>query len=152
MDVQALRYPAMVSAMAFEQVVDAHEAYLAKGGLRRRRRSGRGPRPHVDDPDARSSDPCRRWKPAWQAPLEGWPQPRACTTSPAAIRAWACQFMIADLARRYSAACPGRPASTSCAYAASSSTANEEPGQCNSARVLHRGSLTLVVSMVPPGP
>lgn len=91
-------------------------------------------------------------KPAWQAPLEGWPQPRACTTSPAAIRAWACQFMIADLARRYSAACPGRPASTSCAYAASSGTANEEPGQCNSARVLHRGSLTLVVSMVPPGP
>ena len=33
MDLQALRYAAMVSAMTFEQVIDAHEAYLAKRGL-----------------------------------------------------------------------------------------------------------------------
>jgi hypothetical protein len=33
MDLQALRYAAMVSAMTFEQVVDAHEAYLAKRAL-----------------------------------------------------------------------------------------------------------------------
>jgi hypothetical protein len=33
MELQALRYAAMVSAMTFEQVVDAHETYLAKRGL-----------------------------------------------------------------------------------------------------------------------
>lgn len=33
MDLQALRYAAMASAMTFEQVIDAHEAYLAKRGL-----------------------------------------------------------------------------------------------------------------------
>lgn len=82
MDLQALRYPAMISAMAFEQVVDAHEAYLAKGDYAA-----------VGDPVV---DRARTWtiltldpatraggaKPAWQAPLEGWAKPRACTTSP----------------------------------------------------------------------
>lgn len=33
MELQAIRYAAMVSAMSFEQVVAAHEAYLAKRGL-----------------------------------------------------------------------------------------------------------------------
>jgi len=33
MELQAIRYAAMVSAMTFEQVVGAHEAYLAKRGL-----------------------------------------------------------------------------------------------------------------------
>ena len=33
MELQALRYAAMVSAMTFEQVIDAHEAYLATRGL-----------------------------------------------------------------------------------------------------------------------
>lgn len=33
MELQAIRYAAMVSAMTFEQVAGAHEAYLAKRGL-----------------------------------------------------------------------------------------------------------------------
>jgi hypothetical protein len=33
MELQALRYAGMISAMTFEHVVDAHEAYLAKRGL-----------------------------------------------------------------------------------------------------------------------
>jgi RecB family endonuclease NucS len=33
MELQAIRYAAMVSAMTFEQVSGAHEAYLAKRGV-----------------------------------------------------------------------------------------------------------------------
>lgn len=49
------------------------------------------------DPAARA----RRAEPGWQALTEGWTDSGALYTIPAAARAWACRFMLTDLARRY---------------------------------------------------
>jgi aminoglycoside phosphotransferase (APT) family kinase protein len=50
------------------------------------------------DPAARA----RGAQPAWQALSEGWAQSAGLHDIPATARAWACRFMLADLARRYS--------------------------------------------------
>ena len=50
------------------------------------------------DPAARA----RGAQPAWQALSGGWAQSAGLHDIPATARAWACRFMLADLARRYS--------------------------------------------------
>ena len=49
------------------------------------------------DPAARA----RRDQPGWQALADGWAEAAALHDTPAAARAWACRFMLTDLARRY---------------------------------------------------
>jgi aminoglycoside phosphotransferase (APT) family kinase protein len=49
------------------------------------------------DPAARA----RRAKPGWRALAEGWAEAGALDALPASARAWACRFMLTDLARRY---------------------------------------------------
>jgi Ser/Thr protein kinase RdoA (MazF antagonist) len=51
------------------------------------------------DPAARA----RRDEPGWAALLDGWAESAALHDVPAAHRAWACAYMLRDLARRYSA-------------------------------------------------
>jgi aminoglycoside phosphotransferase (APT) family kinase protein len=48
------------------------------------------------DPAARA----RRGEPGWAALLDGWAESAALHDVPAAHRAWACAFMLRDLARR----------------------------------------------------
>jgi aminoglycoside phosphotransferase (APT) family kinase protein len=50
------------------------------------------------DPAARA----RRAEPLWRALTEGWAETGTFPTIPATARAWACRFMLTDLARRYS--------------------------------------------------
>jgi Ser/Thr protein kinase RdoA (MazF antagonist) len=51
------------------------------------------------DPAARA----RRGEPGWAALLDGWAESAPLHDVPAAHRAWACAFMLRDLARRYPA-------------------------------------------------
>jgi Ser/Thr protein kinase RdoA (MazF antagonist) len=51
------------------------------------------------DPAARA----RRGEPGWAALLDGWAESAALHDVPATYRAWACEFMLRDLARRYTA-------------------------------------------------
>ncbi len=51
------------------------------------------------DPAARA----RRGEPGWTALSDGWAESAALHDTPAVYRAWACAFMLSDLARRYSA-------------------------------------------------
>ena len=51
------------------------------------------------DPAARA----RRGEPGWAALLDGWAESAALHDVPATYRAWACAFMLRDLARRYTA-------------------------------------------------
>jgi Ser/Thr protein kinase RdoA (MazF antagonist) len=48
------------------------------------------------DPQAR-----RQREPGWTALAEGWAESGQLSDIPAAARAWACRFMLTDLARRY---------------------------------------------------
>ena len=50
------------------------------------------------DPAARARD-----EPGWAALRDGWIESAALRDVPAACRAWACRFMLADLAQRYPA-------------------------------------------------
>jgi Ser/Thr protein kinase RdoA (MazF antagonist) len=52
------------------------------------------------DPAARA----RRALPGWRALTQGWTESGALDAVPAAARAWACRFMLTDLAGRYPAA------------------------------------------------
>jgi hypothetical protein len=45
----------------------------------------------------------RRGEPGWAALLDGWAESAALHDVPAVHRAWACAFMLRDLARRYTA-------------------------------------------------
>jgi hypothetical protein len=49
------------------------------------------------DPAARA----RQAHPGWRALTYGWAQTAGLNAIPGWARAWACRFMLADLARRY---------------------------------------------------
>jgi hypothetical protein len=97
-------------------VVDAELAAAGHAGCpcpaRRRSRAGRTPGctsgPHWPHPRTwtiLTLDPAactRRAQPEWRAPVEGWAEAGGLRDLPAALRAWACRFMLRDLARRYS--------------------------------------------------
>jgi hypothetical protein len=50
------------------------------------------------DPAARAL----RHQPGWQALVDGWAEAAGLRDMPGVVRAWACRFMLTDLARRYS--------------------------------------------------
>jgi aminoglycoside phosphotransferase (APT) family kinase protein len=52
------------------------------------------------DPAARA----RRGEPGWSALCDGWSESGGLHEVPAGYRAWACAFMLSDLAGRYTAA------------------------------------------------
>jgi aminoglycoside phosphotransferase (APT) family kinase protein len=67
----------------------------------------------------------RQAHPGWQALTRGWAQAAGLDTIPGWARAWACRFMLTDLARRYS---PGDLAHVRVALRHAEATTQHEPG------------------------